>query len=135
MPEYDFTSGTVMLLVGTIFLMIGFVISVIFETLGIFAIIFIGSALLSLGATYAAATYMSITSAFQKARFVYDKPREGSAGFVLGLAATVFGLIPLILVLLSEGWDANVILAASIGGFGGIVGLLGAIKVNLEWNE
>ena len=135
MPEYDFTVGTIMVLLATIFLMVGFVISIIFETTGIFAIIFIGSALLSVGATYAAATYMPISSSFQKAKSVYDKPREGSAGFVFGLAAAVFGMIPLILVLLSDGWDSNVILAASIGGFGGIVGLFGAIKVNLEWNE
>ncbi len=135
MPEYDFTVGTMMLLFGSIFLMIGFVISVIFETTGIFAIIFIGSSLLSVGAVYAAATYISIISAFQKAKFVYDKPREGSAGFVFGLAAAVFGLFPMIMVMLSEGWDANVILGASIGGFGGLIELFGAIKVNLEWNE
>jgi hypothetical protein len=76
MPEYDFTAGTILLLIGTIFMMIGFIISMLFETSGIFAIIFLVTSLLSLGATYAAATYMSISTSFQKAKFVYDKPRE-----------------------------------------------------------
>jgi len=135
MPEYDFTAGTILLLIGTIFMMIGFIISMLFETSGIFAIIFLVTSLLSLGATYAAATYMSISTSFQKAKFVYDKPREGSAGFLLGTIAAVFGLFPLILVALSEGWGTSVILGATLGGFGGFLGLLGAIKVNLEWNE
>ena len=91
--------------------------------------------MVSLGATFSAATDMPISSSFQRAKFVHDKPREGSAAFLFGLSAAIFGLFPLILVLLSEGWDANVILSAMLGGLGGFLELIGAIKANLEWNE
>jgi len=77
MPDYDFTMGAKILLAATILLLIGFIIAIIFETMGIFAIIFLETTLVSLGATYAAATDRSISSSFQRAKFVYDKPREG----------------------------------------------------------
>ena len=135
MPEYDFTTSAKILLIATIFLLIGFVTSAIFDVTGIFAIIFLGTSLLSLAAIYAAATDMSISSIFQKAKFVHDKPREGSAAFLFGFASAIFGLFPLILVLLSEDWNPNVALSAQIGGLGGILELIGAVKANLEWNE
>ncbi|TFG94574.1 hypothetical protein E4H12_14950 [Candidatus Thorarchaeota archaeon] len=78
---------------------------------------------------------MSVTTSFQKARFVYDKPREGSAALIIGLMVATFGLFPLILILLSEGWDNNEILSALIGGVGGFLALIGAVKANMEWEE
>jgi hypothetical protein len=135
MPEYDFTTGTKILLVSTIFLFGGFTIAVLFETTGIFAIIFLVTTLLSLGATYAASVYMSTSSSYQISRFVYERTSDGSAALLFGMAATFFGLFPLILILLSEGWDANVILSAQVGGVGGFLELMGAIKANMEYNE
>ncbi|MBN2229238.1 MAG: hypothetical protein JW779_06550 [Candidatus Thorarchaeota archaeon] len=135
MSEYDFTTGCKILLIATLFLLVGFIIAVIYETTGIFAFILLGTTLLSLSAMYTAATYMSISTSFQRSKFVYDKPREGSAAFPLGLAAASFALFPFILVVLSEGWDVNVVLSAMLGGFGGFLELIGAIKVNIEWEE
>ena len=135
MTEYDFTTGTKIFVIATLFLVIGLVIALLFEPTGVFAIIFGGTALGSLAATYATATYMSVTSSFQKARFVYDTPREGSAALIIGLMVATFGLFPLIIVLLSEGWDNNIILSVLIGGIGGFLALIGAVKANMEWEE
>lgn len=135
MVEYDFTTGTKIFIIATLFLVIGLIIALLFESTGIFAIIFGGTALGSLAATYAAATYMSVTSSFQKARFVYDKPREGSAALIIGLLVATFGLFPLILVLISEGWNNNEILSALIGSVGGFLAFIGAFKANMEWEE
>ncbi|MCJ7817926.1 MAG: hypothetical protein MUP60_03665 [Candidatus Thorarchaeota archaeon] len=135
MTEYDFTTGTKLFLIATFFIAIGLVLALLFETTGTFGIIFGGTTLGSLAATYAAATYMSVKTSAQKARFVYDTPREGSAALIIGLMVATFGLFPLILVLLSEGWDNNVILSALIGGVGGFLALVGAFKANMEWEE
>jgi hypothetical protein len=135
LTEYDFTMGTRLFLVATFFIAIGLSLALLFETTGTFAIIFGGTTLGSLAATYAASTYMTVKSSYQKARFVYDEPREGSAALIIGLMVATFGLFPLIIILLSEGWDNNVILSTLIGGIGGFLALIGAIKANLEWNE
>ena len=136
LPEYDYTPGTKIFILGTIILLVACIVALLFEPSGMFALFLGGTVFLGIVGTYAAATDMTFSSSAQKARFVYSKPVDASVAQMAGIIGGFFAFFPLLFILLApELGESNLMLAALLGGAGGLFLIIGGIVAGREWDE
>ena len=136
MPEYDVTTGTKIFILATIILLVAFIVTLLFEPSGMFALFLGGTVFLGIVGIYAAATDMTFSSSAQKARFIYSKPIDSSVAQMAGIIGGFFAFFPLLFIVLApELGENNVMLAALLGGAGGLFLIVGGIVAGREWGE
>jgi hypothetical protein len=136
MSEYNFTTGTKLFVLATIILLVAFIIALLFESSGMFALFLGGTVLLGIVGIYAAATDMTYSSSAEKARFVYSKPIDASVAQMVGIIGGFLAFFPLLFIFLApELGEPNLMLAALLGGAGGLLLVIGGIVAGREWGE
>ncbi|MGY5879874.1 MAG: hypothetical protein RTV31_06465 [Candidatus Thorarchaeota archaeon] len=136
MSEYDITTGTKIFILASIILLVACIVALLFESSGMFALFLGGTVFLGIVGTYAAATDMTYSSSYQKARFVYSRPIDASVAQMAGIIGGFFAFFPLMFIFLApELGEPNLMLAALLGGAGGLFLIIGGIVAGREWGE
>lgn len=79
---------------------------------------------------------MSYSSSYEKASHTYSKPIDASVAQIVGIIGGFFAFFPLLLILLApELGENNLMLAALLGGVGGILLIIGGFVAGREWDE
>jgi hypothetical protein len=136
MPEYDFTTGTKIFVLATIILFIAFILALLFESTGVFALFLGGTVLFGIAGTYAAATDMSYSSSYEKSRFVYSKPIDASVAQIVGIMGGFFAFFPLLFIFLApELGENSLMLASLLGAAGGLFLIIAGVVAGREYEE
>jgi len=134
LSEYDFTTGTKILVIATLVQLGGLVLSLLYEETGTFALFLGGGLFCSIVAVYAAATDRTMSVSSRGGPFGKRSVHETSAANMFSIFSMMLIAFPVIILLIASSSDPNEVFAVILALIGGVIVLLGGFAAGKEWD-